>query len=197
MTSLVNQINVEIAKQESRISALEKLSATSVRSEESLAVQQTHSHSNQKNIINSELDAVLSIKRLIKNALDKDKRKCNVIIFNLPDRDSFYDDKLKISNLMYDLELDECMIEAISRIGKFSTTKSRPLRLQLRSELCFSAFLKAAYLLKFIKRKWPKVGISPDRTPEDIKVHQNLMKEFRQRREKSEEILIVGKNCVR
>ena len=119
-----------------------------------------------------------------------------MIIFNLPDNDSFNDDKLKISNLMYDLELDECMIEAISRIGKFSPTKSRPLRVQLRSEQCSSAFLEAAYLLKFIKRKWLNVEISPDRSPEDVKVHQNLMKEFRQRREKGEEIRIVGEKIV-
>ena len=67
------------------------------------------------------------------------------------------------------------MIESVSRIGRTSA-KIRPLRIQMCSELCRNMFLDAAYLLKNMKRKWPKLGISPDRAPDEIEHHRKLCK---------------------
>ena len=54
-----------------------------------------------------------SVERLVNNVLDKNKRKCNVIVFNMPDNDSLNDDKCNLSQLMYELELNESMIKLI------------------------------------------------------------------------------------
>ena len=51
---------------------------------------------------------------------------------------------------MYDLELDENMIESISRIGRRSA-KDRPLRVQLSSKKCCNIVLDSAGLLKWLK----------------------------------------------
>ena len=75
---------------------------------------------------------------MIKNVLEKEKRKCNVVIFNMPDSNSFVDDKQNLSKLTFDLNLDENVIESISRIGGLSTNRHRPLKLQLRNERCAS-----------------------------------------------------------
>ena len=107
--------------------------------------------------------SISSIEKVVKNVLDKNKRKCNVIIFNFPDFDSFDNDKNYLSDLMYDLELDESMVDSITRIGRLSS-KPRPLRVQLSSEWCKNIFLDSAYKLKTMKRNWPNLGISPDRT---------------------------------
>ena len=82
------------------------------------------------------------------DVLDKNKRNCNFIVFNMPDTDLFNNDKRNLSQLMYELDLNECIIESISRFGCYSLKKPRPLKLQLASEGCVSCFLDAAKLLK-------------------------------------------------
>ena len=136
-----------------------------------------------------------SIERIVKTVLDRDRRKCNVVLFNLPDTNSFQDDKRNLSELMHDLELDESMIKSILRIGRPSS-KVRPLRIQLSSESSRNTFLDAAYLLKFMRRKWPKLGISPDRTPDEMETHRSLMQEFRERRSQGENIHLAGDKIV-
>ena len=103
--------------------------------------------------------------------------------------------KRNLSELMYDLELDESMIKSILRIGRPST-KVRPLRIQLSSESSRNTFLDAAYLLKFMRRKWPKLGISPDRPPHEMETHRSLMQEFRERRSQGENIHLAGDKIV-
>ena len=99
-----------------------------------------------------ELDT--SVERLVYNVLDKNKRRCNVIVFNMTDTDSFNDDKRNMSQLMYELDLNECMFEWKSRLGRYSSKLPRPLKLQLTSERCVSCFLDAAKLLKYMKTAW-------------------------------------------
>ena len=85
------------------------------------------------------------------------------------------------------------MIENISRIGR-SSTKSRPLRVQLRSERYRNIFLDAAYKLKSMSRTWPMIGISPDSTSTEIEHHRNIM--FRRRRDQGEQIRLDGEKIV-
>ena len=132
---------------------------------------------------------------MVKKVLDKDRRKCNIIIFNLADTNSFYDDKRNLGELMRDLKLNESMIESISRIGRPSA-KTRPLRIQMCSEMCRNMFLDAAYLLKFMKQKWPKLGISPDRVPKEIDSHRKFMLDFRRRRDQGENVCLDGDKIV-
>ena len=136
-----------------------------------------------------------TIERVVKNVIDKNNRKNNAIIFNLPDTNSFIEDKRRLFSLFFDLNLDEKIIENISRIGHPST-KSRPLRVQLRSERYKNIFLDAAFKLKSMSRTWPKINISPDRTPTEIEHHRNIMQEFRRRRNQEEQIRLGGEKIV-
>ena len=139
--------------------------------------------------------SISSIEKVVKNVLDKNKRKRNVIIFNFPDFDSFDNDKNYLSDLMYDLELDESMVDSITRIGRLSS-KPRPLRVQLSSEWCKNIFLDSAYKLKTMKRNWPNLGISPDRTQTELDLHRKLMQEFRLRRNQGEKVRIEDNKIV-
>ena len=136
-----------------------------------------------------------TIERVVKNVIDKNSRKNNAIIFNLPDTNSFIEDKRRLSILFSDLNLDEKIIENISRIGRPSA-KSRPLRVQLLSERYRNILLDAAYKLKSMSRAWPKIGISPDRTQTEIEHHRNIMQEFRRRRSQGEQIRLDGEKIV-
>ena len=88
-----------------------------------------------------------TIERVVENVIDKITAKIRPFIFNLPDTNSFIEDKKRLSLLFSYLNLDEKMIENISCIGRPST-KLRPLRVQLRSERYKPIFLDAACKLK-------------------------------------------------
>ena len=131
-----------------------------------------------------------SIEKVVNDVLEKNKRKCNVVIFILPDINFFDNDKKNLSDLMYDFELDESMVNCIVQIGRLSS-KPRPLRVQLSSEWRKNIFLDSAYKLKTIKRSWPILVISPDRTQTKLEIYRKLMQEFRLRRNQG------GKNSNR
>ena len=88
---------------------------------------------------NSNHDSI-SIECTVKAALDREKCKSNVIMFNMPDTNLFWDDKRNLSKLMHDLDLDESMIDSINRVGHPSA-KPRPLKVQMRSEWCHNVLL--------------------------------------------------------
>ena len=140
---------------------------------------------NNYGISNREL--ISSMERVVKNALDKEKSKYSVIIFNFHETNSFIDDKNSLSELMYDLRMQEDMIQSMERISRQSA-KDRPLRTKLNSEWSRDILLDAAYQLKIMKGKWPKVGISPDRTFEEMLAHRTLIQEYRQRLNCGEQI---------
>ena len=184
ISALVINMNTEITKQEARLLALESSLLMKTKSpcevQESNVIQNHQSnHGNQASVVYNNL-----VERMIKNVLEKEKRKCNVVIFNMPDSNSFVDDKQNLSKLTFDLNLDENVIESISRIGRLSTNRHRPLKLQLRNERCASLYLEAAKQLRYMKVNWPKIGISPDRSPDEVKSHQTIMKELRHQKKK-------------
>ena len=114
----------------------------------------------------------------------------------MPDSNSFVDDKQNLSKLTFDLNLDENVTESISRIGRLSTNRHRPLKLQLRNERCASLYLEAAKQLRYMKVDWPKIGIYPDRSPDEVKSHQTMMKELRHRRSIGEQVQLVGDKII-
>ena len=46
--------------------------------------------------------------------------------------------------------------------------------------------------MKFYKKKWLKIGISPERTPVEQKNHHSLMTALRQQRDRGEQVCLVG-----
>ena len=77
--------------------------------------QSTSSNSvdNTSTLVISPHESFSWIERAVKNIIDKDKHKCNIIIFIMLDTSSFRSDKQNLSQLMYNLKLDENMIESI------------------------------------------------------------------------------------
>ena len=107
MAILVNNITTEIVNQETCLGALERLILPFKKNVKNV---QNSNYGNKASTI--ELDT--SVERLVNNVLDKNKRRCNVIAFNMPDTNSFNYDKRNMSQLVYELDLNECMVESIS-----------------------------------------------------------------------------------
>ena len=58
-----------------------------------------NSHGNQLNGT-ANFDSDAKIKQIVKNVIEKDKRKRSIILFNIPNNDSFHNDKCNLSNLI-------------------------------------------------------------------------------------------------
>ena len=102
ISALVININTEITKQEVRLLVLE--SSLLIKAKSPCEVQETNviqnhqsNHGNQTSVVCNN-----SVERIIKNVLDNEKRKCNVVIFNMPDSNSFVGDKHNLSKLTFD-----------------------------------------------------------------------------------------------
>ena len=187
-------MNELIKKQEVRLYALEQSllfnPQTTYKGNSTKPIHH-HSNSSQDNSSDANLQPSLSIERLVDNALDKNQCIKNIIIFNKTETDSFYDDKRHLAELLNNLELNENMIDSIFLRGRFSS-KLRPLRIQLRSEIYRTVFLEAGYLLSSMKRKWPKIEKSPDGTPDEQKNHHSLMSAHRLRSDREEQVRLAG-----
>ena len=102
LSALLDDTKVTIKQHNLRLCALEKLAGTKVVSASlgtegsNIAEHRAGNHGNCGPVRNSDIN----IERMVKHVLDKEKRKFNVIIFNLADTDSFYDDKRNLCELM-------------------------------------------------------------------------------------------------
>ena len=56
--------------------------------------------------------------------------------------------------------------------------------------------LHTSYRLKALTRKWPKLGIAPDRTPDEVETHRKLIKEFRRRQSSGELVQLDGDKII-
>ena len=140
-------------------------------------------------------NAAQEISALVHEALETEKRKQNAIIFNLPDSDSFDNDKYMLHALFSDLGINDVMIQTISRFGR-RTMKPRPLRLHLRSCNDVYTLLKAAPRLALLRDEWHNTSISCDRSASELKIHQDLIKELHQRREQGERVRLLDGKIV-
>ena len=145
-------------------------------------------------VINKVATATQSIENIVQSVLEKEKRKFNLIIYNLTDNNSFFDDRRKLDALLRDLHFQGNFIQCIDRIGRYD--RDRPLRITLSSIWHRERLLESAKQLASLQAKWPKLSISPDRTSEEMKLHKLLMSELNRRRALGENIRLCGESIV-
>lgn len=132
--------------------------------------------------------------------LDRQRRKCNVIVRNLPepagkstsectvqDIEAFKE----IANHELKAEITSSDINKVVRLGKLSS-KPRLLLVSLSNEQSKSAVLKSAFKLK-ASTKWSNLYISADLTPRERVINHNLRTELKQRRNGGEKNLYIRK----
>ena len=188
LRSLLSTVDATLLQLGARISTIESR-APQPKGEIPAVVNNAQSPRN-RSVTNSGEYSPQSIENLVNSALDKDKRKCNIIIFNLSDTDSFQDDKYKLSRLFRDLRLHDSCIQSITRFGR--SNRDRPLKVTLSSKWHRDCLLDSAFRLASIRSKWPKLSIAPDRTYEEMSAHRQLVLELRRRRDLGENVRLRG-----
>ena len=140
---------------------------------------------------NTSVTSIKTIKSTIKNVIRENKfredRSKNVIIFGV---EEMYDEKdlpnhvEQVESVMNTIEgRSECehriFVHHVARIGEKSPGKTRPIRVTLTEKYMVHDTLKYCKMLRGTK-KYKNVYISMDRSPEQQKVHKELITRLKQ-----------------
>ena len=140
--------------------------------------------------------------------MDREKRKCNLIVYNLPEPPTDMEttecvkkDKeffKEIVGSILDKDLSNLQITKVLRLGKSPSAKPRPLLVSIQDELWKREILRFAYKLSKIS-KWSSIYVSPDYTRKEREANKVLRNELRRRKENGEENLSIrnGKIIVK
>ena len=114
--------------------------------------------------------ATANIQREITEAMEQEKRKKNLVVFNL--KTSTAGDNSRLTAL-FEHVTGACPPAFRSRrIGKPKDGKPQPVVVEFTSELDRLDILKSSRKLKDLQAEWPHVGIAPDRTKRQLEQYR-------------------------
>ena len=134
---------------------------------------------------------------------EKEKRKSNIVITNLPESkkespgERKQDDLDRVKEIVQKVlpEVDGSMIENPVRLGQFkigSNVRPRLVRVSVKTEEMKNKILRKAYKLnQGVTNKNEKIFINQDLTPKQREVEKALRDELRERRDNGEEDLVI------
>lgn len=127
---------------------------------------------------------------IVDELADRDRRKKNIIVYNLPeakDREADKGSILSLCKTAFDFDIP---ITKIIRLGKKVDNRHRPLLVGFEHEDDKVIILSRAYLLHR-HDQYKRVFIAPDRTKFEREKHRKLVNELRQRQSQGETGLII------
>lgn len=134
--------------------------------------------------------------------LDREKRKCNLIIYNLQESnastpsDRTSDDKKSFAHLLAsEFNIDNIEFLKCIRLGKPVEDKSRPLLISLADTTIKSNILRKASKLRK-STQYSGVFITPDMTKKEREAAKELRKELKRRKSQGEDNLIIRRGKI-
>lgn len=140
----------------------------------------------------------LTTENIISEIAEREKRKNNIIIFNLPELESggrdeqLASDKESIQTILGTLNIPSDGVTS-TRLGKFDPTqriRKRPLKLKLRNHDEVISVLRDTKKIKEIE-KFKSVSLSKDRTPLQTSFYNNLKRQLKERLDAGEQDLYI------
>lgn len=140
----------------------------------------------------------LVTENIISEIAEREKRKNNIIIFNLPELESASRDE----QLASDQESVQSILETLNipsgdvipvRLGKFDPTqhpRKRPLKFKLRNQDDVITILRESKKIKLIER-FKSISFSKDRTPLQTSFYNNLKQQLKERLDAGETDLYI------
>ena len=148
------------------------------------------------------------VEKAINDYREREERKCNLIVHNVPEprvdsMDKKGDDELSLRRIFEITKTEEVEIVELTRLGKPTAGKDRLIKIELRS---VSDKHKVLGGTKHLRTKvgndyvheWSKVFITPDQTKEERTKSMNLKKELERRRkdEKNDKLIIYRGSII-
>lgn len=142
------------------------------------------------------------IHEAIEDYRERESRKCNVIVHNVPEsskqdgKERMDEDKEKIKTMMKDgMTIEDVTINSIVRLGKREEGKTRLLKVVVDSVKCKRALLLKAKKLRETDT-WKKVFITPDYSPKERQINKELRDQLKKRMEDGEEGLVIRRGKI-
>lgn len=133
--------------------------------------------------------------------LDKEKRKCNIVVHNLPEQSGpTGDDRSQADSALFVSMVREVFrinarVTRSFRAGRIVSTRQRLLIVTLDSEQTKHDLLKVAPQLRS-SLKWGDIYLSPDLTWKERQENRALREELKRRREAGESELIIHRKKI-
>lgn len=149
------------------------------------------------------------IKDELREEQDKEKRKPNLILFQMTESDSTdmkevveHDQAISMDFFTNGVNVSEVEIEEVIRLGKKQNIngptgeqeselaprpRPRPLLVKLKNERMKWTILKNAKNLKYARNEYRKISIVPDLTPKEREIDKNLRAQLKEKRDQGEE----------
>ena len=126
---------------------------------------------------------------------DRDRRKNNVIIYNLSEKSDCEADKKLFTELCKTVFSEEFAVVKVLRLGKKNESNNRPVLVTLKHEVDKSFLLSNSARLRQ-HDAYKTVYFSPDRTKFEHLKYKKLVEELKQRKAKGETNLIIRNNAI-
>ena len=133
---------------------------------------------------------------------DRTSRSKNVIFYNIKEseKDNFTDRKQEDLDVIKrvitkKLEVLDCEIDYVLRLGIFNDEKPRPILVQLKTVSMKWAILKNSSKLKNINKSGP-IFVTPDRTKKEREENTKLWNELKRRKDGGEDDLIIKQGKI-
>ena len=127
--------------------------------------------------------------------MDRERRKCNLIIHNVPEDNPSRDHEKVGSLLESEFEVPKSCICNVSRLGRPSSNKARLLLVKLDKEQHKHTVMKKATKLR-ANQKWKNVFITPDLTTREREVNKALRDELKRRKGNGEQNLMIKRGRI-
>ena len=136
-----------------------------------------------------------SVTSAIDEYMDREKRKCNLILYNIPETTTSVESadgvkkdsetfKELVSSIM-DKGISNLQIIKAIRLCKLTSAKPKPLLISIHDELCKREILRSAYKLSKTP-KWSNIYVSPDYTRKERETNKVLREELKRCKENGE-----------
>ena len=159
------------------------------------------------NKLNSKVDSLESsiegkVQEAIEAYRDRESRKCNIIVHNIPEskkpevKERREEDTMEVKRLFEDgLGLEELEIQSIVRLGKKMQDKNRLMKVTVGSVKTKREILSNTKKLKNAEN-WSRVFITPDLTPKERDRSRTLREELKRRKDEGEEGLVIRRGLI-
>ena len=158
----------------------------------------------EKNVSSEQPPQVKDVQSAVVDCLEQDKRRKNVVVFNVPEQDkglSAADQAAGDFESLIELVMNGLKMkihpERVARVGKRFEGKTRILMVTLRDEGEKWDLLKMAKNLRHAGSEYEKIYIAPDLSPAQQLRDRNLRKELKERKEAGEDVIIFKNKVIK
>ena len=151
---------------------------------------------------NLESSIEVKVQEAIEAYRDRESRKCNVIIHNIPEskkleaKERREEDLQEVGSLLEEgLELKDFQVQSIVRLGKRMEDKHRLIKVTVESVKTKREILSKTKKLKN-DVKWSRTFVTPDLTPTERNRSKLLREELKRRKAAGEEGLVIRRGLI-